>query len=180
MVAEDFIYKLYSFFHVNNNLDLAIKLDTTPQTISNWKSRNSINAIKKKCRELGIYPEIFKDEILKSEAFVSQALKQKEENERRNSIDEDTMFHIQNLFTIAKKKDLLKELKTELSMMYLKYSTYDKDSKTENGKNIFSDKIVFSSPHETSNKDYENWDEKKALDYEVNRRKNSKEKNKTN
>ncbi|MFW2605225.1 hypothetical protein [Aliarcobacter butzleri] len=172
--------RLFNFFNVSTITELAKKLEMSQPAVTNWQRRNSINAIKKRCRELGIYPEIFKDEILKSEAFVSQALKQKEENERRNSIDEDTMFHIQNLFTIAKKKDLLKELKTELSMMYLKYSTYDKDSKTENGKNIFSDKIVFSSPHETSNKDYENWDEKKALDYEVNRRKNSKEKNKTN
>jgi hypothetical protein len=61
MTAEDFIYKLYSFFDVKNNLDLANKLETTAQTISNWKSRNSINAIKKKCRELGIYNEIFGD-----------------------------------------------------------------------------------------------------------------------
>ncbi|MCT7567848.1 hypothetical protein [Aliarcobacter butzleri] len=59
MTAEDLIYKLYSFFDVKNNLDLANKLETTAQTISNWKSRNSVNAIKKKCRELGIYDEIF-------------------------------------------------------------------------------------------------------------------------
>ena len=59
MTAEDLIYKLYSFFDVKNNLDLANKLETTAQTISNWKSRNSVNAIKKKCRELSIYNEIF-------------------------------------------------------------------------------------------------------------------------
>ncbi|MGJ0344654.1 helix-turn-helix domain containing protein [Aliarcobacter cryaerophilus] len=61
MTAEDIIYKLYEFFKVNNNLDLAELLKTTPQTISNWKTRNSISAIKKKCRELGIYNQIFKD-----------------------------------------------------------------------------------------------------------------------
>ncbi len=61
MTAEDLIYKLYSFFDVKNNLDLANKLETTAQTISNWKSRNSVNAIKKKCRELGIYNDIFGD-----------------------------------------------------------------------------------------------------------------------
>lgn len=59
--VEDIIYKLYEFFKVNNNLDLAELLKTTPQTISNWKMRNSISAIKKKCRELGIYNQIFKD-----------------------------------------------------------------------------------------------------------------------
>ncbi|WP_418178803.1 hypothetical protein ACNSOO_07165 [Aliarcobacter lanthieri] len=36
-------------------------MKTTPQTISNWKSRNSVNAINKKCRELGIYNDIFGD-----------------------------------------------------------------------------------------------------------------------
>ena len=61
MTAEDLIYKLYSFFDVKNKLELENKLETTAQTISNWKSRNSVNAIKKKCRELGIYNEIFGD-----------------------------------------------------------------------------------------------------------------------
>ena len=61
LTAEDLIYKLYFFFNVNNNLDLADKMKTTPQTISNWKSRNSVNAINKKCRELGIYNDIFGD-----------------------------------------------------------------------------------------------------------------------
>ena len=46
---------------------------------------------------------------------------------------------------LKKRKNLLKELKTELSMMYLKYSTYDKDSKTEDGRSIFNDNIVFDA-----------------------------------
>ena len=141
MTAEDIIYKLYEFFKVNNNLELAELLKTTPQTISNWKTRNSISAIKKKCRELGIYNDIFGDIDNK----ILDTLNKEEKEEIKNSIDEDTMFHIQNLFTIAKRKNLLKELKTELSMMYLKYSTYDKDSKTEDGKSIFNDNIVFDA-----------------------------------
>jgi len=64
--AEDLIYMLYETFKVDNNIDLAELLKTTPQTISNWKSRNSINAIKKKCRELGIYKEIFGDETMQT------------------------------------------------------------------------------------------------------------------
>lgn len=59
MTAEDIIYELYRYFQVNNNIDLAEKLKISQQTISNWKSRNSLSAIKKKCRELGIYAEIF-------------------------------------------------------------------------------------------------------------------------
>ena len=142
MTAEDIIYKLYEFFKVNNNLELAELLKTTPQTISNWKTRNSISAIKKKCRELRIYNDIFGDIDNK----ILDTLNNEKKDEIKNSIDEDTMFHIQNLFTIAKRKNLLKELKTELSMMYLKYSTYEKDSKTEDGRNIFNDNIIFEAP----------------------------------
>ncbi|MGJ0378243.1 helix-turn-helix domain-containing protein [Aliarcobacter cryaerophilus] len=141
MTAEDIIYKLYEFFKVNNNLELAELLKTTPQTISNWKTRNSISAIKKKCRELRIYNDIFGDIDNK----ILDTLNKEQKEEIKNSIDEDTMFHIQNLFTIAKRKNLLKELKTELSMMYLKYSNYDKDSKTEDGRSIFNDNIVFDA-----------------------------------
>ena len=61
MNAEDLIDKLSNFFNVRSNIDLADKMNSTPQTITNWKTRNSINGIKKKCRELGIYNEIFGD-----------------------------------------------------------------------------------------------------------------------
>ncbi len=67
MTAEDIIYKLYEFYKVNNNLELAELLKTTPQTISNWKTRNSISAIKKKCRELRIYNEIFNSITVENE-----------------------------------------------------------------------------------------------------------------
>jgi len=59
--AEDLIYELYKYYKVDNNILLAEKLNTAQQTVSNWKSRNSISAIKKKCKELGIYKEIFKE-----------------------------------------------------------------------------------------------------------------------
>ena len=58
---EAIIFKLLSYFQLDNNQELALKLGTTPQTISNWKTRNSIGPLKKKCRELGIYNEIFGD-----------------------------------------------------------------------------------------------------------------------
>lgn len=61
MTAEDLIYILYNYFGVTSNIDLAEKLNTTQQTISNWKTRNSVAAIRKKCRELGIYNDIFGD-----------------------------------------------------------------------------------------------------------------------
>ena len=59
--VDDVILKLFEYYKVSTMTELAKILDTTPQTISSWKIRNSINTVKKKCKELGIYNEIFKD-----------------------------------------------------------------------------------------------------------------------
>ncbi len=59
--AEFLIEKLLNFYKVSNVAELSDKINTSQKTISNWKIRNSINAIKKRCRELGIYNEIFGD-----------------------------------------------------------------------------------------------------------------------
>ena len=59
--AEFLIEKLLNFYKVSNVAELSTKINTSQKTISNWKIRNSINAIKKRCRELGIYNEIFGD-----------------------------------------------------------------------------------------------------------------------
>ena len=59
--AEILIDNLLSYYNVSTYSDLALKIDTTQANISSWKIRNSINAIKNKCKELGIYNEIFGD-----------------------------------------------------------------------------------------------------------------------
>ncbi len=59
--AEFLIEKLLNFYNVSNVAELSNQINTSQKTISNWKIRNSVNAIKKKCRELGIYNEIFGD-----------------------------------------------------------------------------------------------------------------------
>ena len=59
--AEILIDNLLSHYNVSTYSELASKINTTQQSISRWKLRNSINDIKKKCKELGIYNEIFKD-----------------------------------------------------------------------------------------------------------------------
>ena len=51
--------KLYSYFNVATITELAQKLDMSQPAVTNWIRRNSISAIKKRCRELGIYNEIF-------------------------------------------------------------------------------------------------------------------------
>ncbi|MFW2597805.1 hypothetical protein ACOTWJ_02115 [Aliarcobacter butzleri] len=59
--AEILIDNLLSHYNASTYSELASKINTTQQSISSWKLRNSINAIKKKCKELGVYNEIFKD-----------------------------------------------------------------------------------------------------------------------
>jgi len=70
MNAEFLIEKLLNFYKVSNVAELSTKINTSQKTISNWKIRNSVNAIKKKCRELDIYDEIFSNShIVKQEDF---------------------------------------------------------------------------------------------------------------
>ena len=59
--ANTLIDLLFIHFNVTTMADLATHISVSQQTISKWKQRNSINAIKKKCIELGIYNEIFGD-----------------------------------------------------------------------------------------------------------------------
>ena len=53
--------KLFDHYDVYSMSELAECMGVSQPNISKWKSRNSISAIKKKCRELGIYNEIFGD-----------------------------------------------------------------------------------------------------------------------
>lgn len=60
MLEIDEIFdRLYDFYGVSTITDLAAKLKMSQPAITNWQRRNSISAIKKRCRELGIYKEIF-------------------------------------------------------------------------------------------------------------------------
>ena len=60
-IANMIIEKMCFFYDVKTVAELSEKINTSQKTISNWKIRNSIGAIKKKCRELGIYYKIFDD-----------------------------------------------------------------------------------------------------------------------
>lgn len=56
---DEIFDRLYDFYGVSTITDLAAKLKMSQPAITNWQRRNSISAIKKRCRELGIYKEIF-------------------------------------------------------------------------------------------------------------------------
>jgi len=59
--VEDVIKKLCEYYQVSSITELASKMRVPQPTISNWKRRNSINSVKKRCRELDIYKIIFKN-----------------------------------------------------------------------------------------------------------------------
>ncbi len=70
MNAEQLIDKLMSYYNVFSMHELSSKIGISQPAISKWKMNNSIVAIKKKCRELGIYNEIFGD--LNSNTTINQ------------------------------------------------------------------------------------------------------------
>jgi hypothetical protein len=59
MSFEYYFDKVLNFYNVSTIKELAEAINTGASTISNWKQRNSVTALKKKCRELGIYNKIF-------------------------------------------------------------------------------------------------------------------------
>lgn len=64
MLSEtvDFIFeKLFAYYKVGTISDLAKSMEIPQSTISKWKQRNAISAIKKVCREKQIYDYIFTD-----------------------------------------------------------------------------------------------------------------------
>ena len=61
MEINEIIDKLFDYFNVCSIQDLSQKMNVSQPTISKWKNRNAISAVKKRCRELGIYNEIFGD-----------------------------------------------------------------------------------------------------------------------
>ncbi|MGE0738250.1 hypothetical protein [Sulfurimonas sp.] len=61
MNSEELINKMMEYYDVHTISELSKILDIGQPAISKWKINNSINTIKKKCRELGIYNQIFGD-----------------------------------------------------------------------------------------------------------------------
>lgn len=61
MDVNFYIDRLLLYFHISTITELAEKLGVAQQSISSWRQRNSVSAIKKKCMELGIYNDIFGD-----------------------------------------------------------------------------------------------------------------------
>lgn len=112
--AELLIDKLLNYYNVFTYSDLGIKINVSQANISSWKIRNSVNAIKNKCKELGIYNEIFGDlnsnTIINITSEVNQAIKEKNEV----NIDETTLFLFKEAYQKAKSSNNIKGLRIYL------------------------------------------------------------------
>lgn len=122
MSAEELIGKLMEYYEVHTISELSKILDIGQPAISKWKINNSVNAIKKKCRELGIYDEIF-------------VIKKPEEQSRGGLFSEDTRREFNEL---SRKED--EEIIKAGVRDFESYKNYKK-SQMKDGENIDEYKI---------------------------------------
>lgn len=130
--AELLIDKLLVFYDVKTYSDLALALNVSQANISSWKIRNSINAIKRKCKEIGIFNEIFKDfkeEIFNDLEFSDfdkiKTLKQqcKKYNIKTTTIEnEKILYFFETLFRDCEMNNKLEELEKDIKNLILKYN----------------------------------------------------------
>lgn len=131
--AEQLIDKLMSYYNVFSMHELSSKIGISQPAISKWKNNNSIVAIKKKCRELGIYNEIFGDlnsninnfqnsTNVVAQDFSNNSKAQHTQNiGNKSNIDENILKLIDTLYSFAKTNNKIDELKTDLSSLLPKY-----------------------------------------------------------
>ena len=128
--ADYLIDLLLNHYDAYTISELAPKINTTQQTISSWKSRDAVNAIKKKCKELGIYNEIFGDvqtnNFQNSTNVVGQDFSTKNKSSHTQNInsiniDPNILKLVDTLYSFAKTQNKVDELKTDLSTLIPKY-----------------------------------------------------------
>lgn len=109
--ANFYIEKLLNFYSVSTISDLADSISIKQTSISSWKSRNSINAIKKKCRELGIYNEIFGESSQKIDT-TNESERVKKDNDLSLKFDDEITAILYTASTVvnADNKDSLVKL----------------------------------------------------------------------
>jgi hypothetical protein len=133
--SSSLIEKLLTYFGVHTNIELAGKLGITKQTLTNWKTRNALSAIKKKCRELGIYNEIFNSSYSEFNqigngnqqignqnnhdssninSFDSNSVEKEKDNSK---IDKETLNLIEALISVSVALDKKEELKNEIKLL---------------------------------------------------------------
>ena len=127
--AEIILEKLMLYFHVINYSELAQKIGVAQQNISKWKSRNSVSAIKIKCRELGIYNEIFGDSFntfsqtganstqIKTQTDSGENILNSSSLNKDTNIDNELLPLFEALSSVAIALDKKAQLKIELTKL---------------------------------------------------------------
>lgn len=133
MEINDIIDRLFDYFEVTSIQDLAAKMNVSQPTISKWKTRNAISAIKKRCRELGIYNDIFGDfnsninnqTIRDNHGKLSQTgnIYGTKENEDINNIDEAALSTFRRAYSkcIDENGDIIEDKIDELIIYLTKF-----------------------------------------------------------
>ena len=113
MNIENIFDKLFDFYKVTSLVELSAKLNISQPALSHWKARSSVNAIKKKCRELKIYDEIF------GVINTQEISKKSDEIESEKNIDLSKYFTALQSVAIATNKE--DELLTDIKKLIKKY-----------------------------------------------------------
>ena len=131
--AELLIDKLLNYYNVSTYSDLGIKINVSQANISSWKIRNSVNAIKNKCKELGIYNDIFEDfnsninyqTIRDNHGNLSQTgnVYGFKENNELNNIDEAALSTFKRAYSkcVDENGDILEDRLDELIIYLTKF-----------------------------------------------------------
>ena len=129
MEAERILDKIMLYFSVVNYSELAKKIGVAQQNISKWKSRNSVNAIKVKCRELGIYNEIFGDSFntftqtganstqIKTQTNTGENILNSSSLNKDTNIDNEFLPLFEALSSVANALNKKAQLKIELTKL---------------------------------------------------------------
>ena len=127
--VEDILERLFLFYKVASVAELSKQINTSQKTISNWKIRNSISALKKRCRELGIYNEIFGDSFntftqtganstqIKNQTNSGGSILNSSSLNKDTNIDNELLPLFEALSSVANALDKKAQLKIELTKL---------------------------------------------------------------
>ena len=127
--VEDILERLFLFYKVASVAELSKQINTSQKTISNWKIRNSISALKKRCRELGIYNEIFGDSFntftqtganstqIKTQTNTGENILNSSSLNKDTNIDNELLPLFEALSSVAIALDKKAQLKIELTKL---------------------------------------------------------------
>lgn len=131
--ADILIQKMMVFYNVFTISELANVIGVSQPSISGWKRNNYIKAIANKCRELGIYNEIFGDlnsnisnfqnstNVVAQDFSNNSNAKYMQNIGNKSNIDENILKLLDTLYSFAKTNNKIDELKNDLSALLPKY-----------------------------------------------------------